>query len=133
MKPKKTRTGSAVLIIEDDKILLGKRNKEPGFGEWVLPGGKIEFGETHIQAARREAKEEVGLDIEIVRLAGKVLYYILRPDNHRIIIYSIARRVGGDIVPSSDISEAKFFTRAQLKELKLTSVVAEVLTDEGWI
>ena len=128
-----TRIGSAVLIIEGDKILLGRRNKKLGFGQWVLPGGKIEFGETHIQAAIREAKEELGLEVEIVRLAGNSLYYIIRPDEHRIIVYSIARVLKGVITPSSDISEAYFFTRDQLKDLGVTSVVAQVLKDEGWI
>ena len=130
---KTTRLGSAVLITEGDRILLGRRNKEPNFGKWVLPGGKIEFGETHIQAAYREAKEELGLEIEIIRLAGNRLYYIIEPDEHRIIVYSIARVVKGDISPSSDISEARFFTRDELKNIEITPVVTQVLRDEGWL
>lgn len=130
---KTTRLGSAVLITEGDKIILGRRNKEPNFGKWILPGGKIEFGETHIQAAIREAKEELGLEIEVIRLAGNRLYYIIKPDEHRIIVYSIARVLKGDISPSSDISDARFFTRDQLKDIEITPVVTQVLKDEGWI
>ena len=130
---KTTRIGSAVLITEGDKILLGRRNKEPNFGKWILPGGKIEFGETHIQAAIREAKEELGLEIEVIRLAGHRLYYIIKPDEHRIIVYSIARVLKGDISPSSDISDARFFTRDQLKDIEITLVVTQVLKDEGWM
>lgn len=130
---KAIRVGSAVLIIEGDKILLGRRNKEPYFGRWVLPGGKIEYGETHQQAAIREAKEELGIDIDVLRLAGRGIYYILSPDEHRMIVYSIARLLGGKMSPSTDISEARFFTRDELKNLDITPVVREVLRDEGWI
>jgi 8-oxo-dGTP diphosphatase len=130
---KKIRIGSAVLIIDDNKILLGRRNKEPNFGRWVLPGGKIEFGETHNQAAKREAKEELDLDVEIIRLAGKGVYHLIGGDEHRIIIYSIAKKARGKIKPSSDISEAKFFSKDELTNLDITPIVREILKDEKWI
>ena len=127
------RAGSAVLIVDGDSILLGRRNKHPNFGRWVLPGGKIEFGETHVDAAVREAKEELGLTIRIQRLAGCGIYYILPPPEHRLIIYSVAERIAGDIHPSSDISEARFFTPHELLDLDLTEIVSCVLRDESWL
>jgi mutator protein MutT len=130
---KNIRISSAVLIIEKGKILLGKRNKKPGFGQWVLPGGKIEFRETHQEAAKREAKEELGLSVEITRLAGKGIYHFFGEETHRIIIYNIANKTGGIIKPASDISEAKFFSKQELIALNTTSVVLEVLKDGGWI
>jgi 8-oxo-dGTP diphosphatase len=125
--------GSAVLITDGDRILLGLRNKEPNFGRWVLPGGGIEYGETHEQAAIREAKEELGVEIEILGLAGKGVYHILPPDRHRMIVYNQARIVGGEIVPSSDISEVRLFTRIELREADITPVVEAVLRDSGWL
>ncbi len=56
--------GIGVLLIKDGKVLLGKRNKEPGKNTWSLPGGKLEFGETFEACAKREVKEETGLDID---------------------------------------------------------------------
>ncbi len=130
---KNIRISSAVLIIEKGKILLGKRNKQFGFGQWVLPGGKIEFKETHQEAAKREAKEELGLNVEITRLAGKGIYHLFHKEGHRIIIYNIANKTGGIIKPASDISEAKFFSKQELIALNTSSIVLEVLKDEGWI
>lgn len=127
------RLGSAILIIQNNQILLGKRFKEPNFGKWVLPGGKIEYGETHVDAAKREAKEELGLDVDVQGLAGKGLYYIMPPGQQRMIVYSFAKPVGGSIQPSDDISEARFFTREELKTLEITPVVREVLIDAGWL
>ncbi|RLI98177.1 MAG: hypothetical protein DRP00_02505 [Candidatus Aenigmatarchaeota archaeon] len=56
--------GVGVLIIKDGKVLLGKRNEEPGKNTWSLPGGKLEFGETFEVCAKREVKEETGLDVD---------------------------------------------------------------------
>jgi 8-oxo-dGTP diphosphatase len=65
------RVGSALVIVDGDRVLLGRRAKHPNFGRWVLPGGKVEFGETHEIAAKREAKEELNLDVDLLQLAGK--------------------------------------------------------------
>jgi 8-oxo-dGTP diphosphatase len=130
---KKIRVGSAVLIVKGNEILLGKRNKEPNFGRWVLPGGKIEFGETHQQAAVREAQEELGIKIKVERLAGKGIYHLVEGDTHRMIIYSIASHIDGALNPSSDISDAKFFSKEELKMLDITPVVRQILGDELWI
>ena len=130
---KTQRVGSALLIVKDDTILLGKRAKEPGYGAWVLPGGKVEWGETHLQAAKREAMEELGLEVEPLRLAGKGVYYLMSGEVQRIIVYNIVKPVGGTLRPSSDTSEARYFSRSELKSLNLSGAVAEVLKDEGWL
>lgn len=132
---KSIRCGSAVLIVDSnqDKVLLGLRDKEPNRGRWVLPGGKIEFGESHEGAAVREAREELGVAIELVRLAGKGVYHLIADNEHRMIVYSIARAIEGELHPSSDISEARYFARDELRRLDITPVVRDVLRDEGWI
>lgn len=134
-KPKtgKIRIGSALLIVQDGRVLLGRRNKEPNFGRWVLPGGKIEFGETHEEAAVREAKEELGVSVRLRRLAGDGVYHLVDEEAHRIIIYSLAEPTGGEICPSDDISEARFFMPDELDMLDLTPIVRRVLQDEGWL
>jgi 8-oxo-dGTP diphosphatase len=55
------KIGVNVFVIKDNKILLGKRIGKTGFGTWCLPGGHFEFGESLIDAAKRELKEETGL------------------------------------------------------------------------
>src|SRR5688572_29333868 len=64
--PKKPRLGCAGLIRRGDKILLGKRNKEPNHGLWVLPGGGVEFGESFKRTLARELLEEAGIEVEVI-------------------------------------------------------------------
>ena len=108
------RVGSALLVRnEANQILLGKRNKDPQRGNWVIPGGKIHAFESIAEAAVRELREETGLLVE-VEDRFKVYEIINPPNEHRIVIYSWAKVVGGEAKASDDLSELKFF---ELKEL----------------
>ncbi len=68
---KKICAGLGVILLKDNKILLGKRHEDPekassllnGAGTWTMPGGKLEFGETFEQGARRETLEEIGIKL----------------------------------------------------------------------
>lgn len=123
------RIGSALIVLDDaDRILLGKRNKDPQRGSWVLPGGKIEAFETIAQAAARELQEETGLRVE-VEAQFRVYEIINPPSEHRIIIYSWARVAGGDPRPSDDLSELKFVSATDIGELPTTPLVRMVLHD----
>jgi 8-oxo-dGTP diphosphatase len=59
--------GIGVIICRDGKVLLGKRRNAHGAGAWCCPGGHLEYGESFAACARREVKEETGLDIENIR------------------------------------------------------------------
>ncbi len=61
---KQIKIGAAVVILQNGKILLGKRLVKAGFGQWGLPGGHIEFGESPVQAAKREIYEETGIRLK---------------------------------------------------------------------
>ncbi len=124
------RVGSAVVITNSKgEVLLGKRAKEPGYGEWILPGGKINPFETIEQAAKREAKEELGLNVDIIRRIG--VYELITSETHRVITYSLARLVPEQqtIQCSDDVSEAQFFSPAQFSSLNLSSFISNVLGD----
>src|SRR5438552_19110550 len=99
------RVGSALLVRnEANQILLGKRNKDPQKGSWVIPGGKIRAFESIAEAATRELREETGLDVEI-QGQFRVYEIINPPDEHRIVIYSWGKVVGGSATASDDLSE----------------------------
>jgi 8-oxo-dGTP diphosphatase len=76
MEEKKIGVGVGVIVFKDNKILLGKRNGDPakalsalkGEGTWTMPGGKLHFGETFEQAAKREALEETGIVLNKVQV-----------------------------------------------------------------
>jgi 8-oxo-dGTP diphosphatase len=58
------KVGIGVIIIKDNKILLGKRRNAHGEGSWCYPGGHLEFGESWEECSRREVREEVGIEIK---------------------------------------------------------------------
>jgi len=111
------------LILRGDQVLLGKRNKEPNRGLWVLPGGGIEFCETFAQTLKRELLEEAGINVE-VRNIFKTYELINPPNEHRVIVYLIADHRSGDPVPSSDLSEVRFFNSDELRALSKQSLIS---------
>ena len=127
------RVGSALLVRDEaNRILLGKRNKDPQRGSWVIPGGKIHAFESIAEAARRELKEETGLDVEVTGQFG--VYEIINPPSeHRIVIYSWARVLRGEPQASDDLSEIRFFPLQELGEVPTTPLVRQVLADAGLI
>lgn len=126
------RVGSAVLVVDGDRILLGRRNKEPNRGKWVIPGGGVEPFESVSEAARRELWEETGLSIEVDDQVG-IFEIINPPDEHRLIVYSTARPIAGELRPSSDLSEVRYVAKTDLPHLDLSPIVRRVLRKLGWL
>lgn len=130
---KSPRIGSAAIVFDGaGRILLGRRAKDPGRGEWVIPGGKIEYGETIAEAARRELKEETGLDITVLGRVG--IYEMIDSDQHRVIVYSKARAFKHtNAMGSDDLLEPTWFTSDELHDLELSEFITIVLRDAGVI
>lgn len=127
------RVGSAALVVDrHGRLLLGVRAKDPNRGKWVLPGGKVRPFETLADAVEREIREETGLEIA-VEAPFTVREIINPPHEHRLIVYSRGRVVGGELTPGSDLERAAFFGPADLDGLDLSDVVADVLDELGWL
>ncbi len=94
-------------IIADDRgrIVLVKRAIEPGYGQWVFPGGYVDRGEEVRVAAVREAREEVGLDVRLERLINVYSYSGRTP----VIVVYAATVVGGSLGCDDEGLEARFF------------------------
>src|SRR5687767_12836300 len=94
-------------IIRDERnhIVLVRRAIEPGYGLWVFPGGYVDRGEEVTAAARREAREEAGLE---VRLDGLVNVYSYPGRPLVIIVYS-ATITGGELCTDDECLEARLF------------------------
>jgi ADP-ribose pyrophosphatase YjhB (NUDIX family) len=85
--------GCGAAIVRDGRLLLVKRRRAPEAGHWSLPGGKVDFGESVADAVRREIREEVGLEIELLRALG-VVEMIGIDDQHWVSPIYLARAIG---------------------------------------
>ena len=122
-----------VIIRQDDRIVLIRRDKEPAKGLWTFPGGAVELGETVLQAARREALEETGLEIEVGEVAI-VLDSVFRDDlgavhYHYVIIDFHARPAGGELQPGSDVSDVCWASLEDVESLPMTDKAQEICRD----
>jgi 8-oxo-dGTP diphosphatase len=131
MGGEKSLLGSAVIVEKDGKFLLGERNKKNYRGFWVLPGGRVSYGETIKDAAVREIKEETGLDIEIVRFVGFQEILNLPEDYHRVVFYHLAKVKGGKLKHSDDLSDAGFFSIDEIRKMKAAESVEWALKKAG--
>jgi 8-oxo-dGTP diphosphatase len=94
-----------VVIPSGRGIVLIRRASDPFEGQWALPGGFVEIGETVEAAATREAAEETGLAVELARLVGVYSDPERDPRGHNVSVAFLARVVGGDLVAATDAAE----------------------------
>ena len=114
------RVGSAILVENNGKYLLGKRNKKNYLNFWVIPGGKVEWGENLHQAGIREIKEETNIDVEIVKFIGWKEIINIENDYHRYVFFFLGKLKNDEfeIKTTDDVSEVKFYTVDELKKLE---------------
>ncbi len=94
-----------VVIPAEKGVVLIRRGSAPFEGQWALPGGFVEVGETVEQAAVREAAEETGLAVELARLVGVYSEPERDPRGHNVSVAFLARVLGGELSASTDASE----------------------------
>jgi 8-oxo-dGTP diphosphatase len=97
-----------VVPSEEGRILLIRRGTDPYEGYWALPGGFVEVGETLEAAAAREAEEETGLEVEIVRLVGVYSDPDRDPRGHNVSAAYLARIREGEPSAATDAAEVSF-------------------------
>lgn len=137
-------------VIHRNRVLLIRRGAEPLKGRWSLPGGMMELGEELAAAARRELKEETGLDVEpleIIEVFDRIIFEgesLPRPPGalvkrqgdsknarrvryHYVIVDYVCRRKGGRLQPDSDVLDARWARRDELSEYDLTEKATSVI------
>ena len=126
------RAGASAVLFRGDAVLLVERGSGPSEGLWSLPGGSIEAGETAEDAARREVREETGLDAELVGLAG-VYDIIDRDEGGTVVLHFVIAtffgRVEGDPAAASDARDARVIGLDELGALPITLGTQHVIAE----
>ena len=90
------KVGIGVIVVKDDKILIGKRRNAHGEGTWAFPGGHLHFDETWEECAKREVMEETGLKIKNTVFVQTTNDIMQKDRKHYITIYMKADFVSGE-------------------------------------
>ena len=129
--PDRPYVGVGAVIVQDGKVVLVKRKFDPRAGEWSLPGGAVEVGETLEASVAREMQEETGLEVEvgpvievfdrITRDAdGRVRY-------HFVLVDYLCWPISGTLAPSSDVADARLVDPSDFGPYHLTPKATAVI------
>jgi len=133
--PDRPIVGVGVVVWHDDRVLLVRRGKPPRAGHWSLPGGAQQLGETVAEAARREVKEEVGLEVTLGDIVATIDLIDRDPDDriryHYTLIDFVADAPGVALRPGSDAADARWFSMAEIEALGLWSETVRVIKLAG--
>ena len=115
-----------IIVDEHGRVVLVKRAIEPGYGNWVFPGGYVDRGEEVRAAAVREAREETGLDVRLDRLINIYSYTGRVP----VVVVYAATMIGGCLECDEECLEVRLFAKDEIPwtELAFRSTV-EGLSD----
>ncbi|MBA4609080.1 NUDIX hydrolase [Aeromicrobium sp. Marseille-Q0843] len=121
---------AGAVVVDDGRILLVRRGREPGRGLWSVPGGRVEPGESLEAACAREVLEETGLTVTV----GPELWVVRLPtgDGREFEIHDFAATVtGGALLAGDDADEAAWFPLGELGTLPLVDSLLDHLRRAG--
>ena len=115
----------------DDSLLLIQRGRGAAVGEWSVPGGRVEFGESLAEAARRETAEETGLEVVV----GDVIGWVERvsAEHHFVIVDFAVTVVGGTLRAGDDAADVRWVAVNDLGSVKLVDGLLAFLQEHGVI
>ncbi len=129
--PERPLIGVGAVIVDGGRVVVVRRGHEPLKGEWSIPGGVLEIGETLRAGAAREALEETSMIVE----AGEVLEVLDRIvcdregriQFHYVLIDFLCRRTGGELRAGGDAEEARWISAGELDSFSIADSAAAVL------
>jgi 8-oxo-dGTP diphosphatase len=129
--PERPLIGVGAIIIDRGRALVVRRATEPLKGEWSIPGGVLELGETLRSGVAREAKEETGLDVVPLEVLDVYDRIVADPDGrtryHYVLIDYLCQVTGGELCAASDASEVRWITEAELETFSIADSAEEVI------
>ena len=129
--PEQPLVGVGAIIVRDAQVVLVKRGHAPLLGEWSIPGGLLEIGETLRQGVEREAQEETGLVVRAKELLG--VFERIVPDDqkrtrfHYVLVDFLCEVLSGELKASGDAADARWFAADELSVFPLPEDTAAVI------
>lgn len=129
--PDRPIVGVGAVIIQSGRVLLVKRGSPPLLGQWSLPGGVVELGETLRSAVEREAREETGLQVkagEIVEVLDRIIPGEEgRAQYHYVLIDFLCRVTGGELLAGGDAADVAWADEDDLEKFHLEKPALQVI------
>ncbi len=136
--PEKPVVGIGGVVIEDNRTLLIRRGSEPLRGQWSIPGGTLELGESLQAGVARELREETGLEVRVLELievfdrifpsqTGNDGSPVRGPKFHYVIVDYLCERISGEARAGSDVTDVAFATEDELADYHLTETASRVI------
>ncbi len=136
--PDRPVVGIGGVVIENERALLIKRGSEPLLGQWSIPGGTLELGESLQQGVARELLEETGLEVRVLDMIEAFDRIFLdaaaansndrsRPKYHYVIVDYLCERLAGKAQAGSDVTDIAYATEQELEKFQMTSTAMRVL------
>jgi len=129
--PHVPRVGVGVVIFKKDQIVLVQRQNHPAQGEWSIPGGLVNIGETVRQAAQREIREECSLEIDNLEILDVFEYIENKNDSvkyHFIVLDYVADWKSGKLKAGSDAPQAQWVSVSDLDQISMKPQLKKMLT-----
>jgi len=129
--PEHPVVGVGAVVVRDGRALIVRRGHEPRKGEWSLPGGMLDLGESLADAARREVKEETGLDVEIGPII-ETFDRVHRDDQgriryHFVIVDFVCWSASGEAVAGSDAEDVAWVTADEVDRYSVNAHAKAVI------
>jgi 8-oxo-dGTP diphosphatase len=122
----------AVVRNRNGEVLLVRRGRPPRLGEWSIPGGKVEWGESVENALVREVREETGLTIEVLGLIDVVDSFTEEPagslSHHYVLLDFAAKSDGNGLKVGDDVVEVRWVPPSELASYNLWSETLRIIT-----
>ncbi len=131
--PERPIASAAACVFNGDRVLLVKRANPPSQGQWSVPGGAVELGETIPQTVKREINEECGIEIEVGKVFNVESFSV--PDEkgrikyHYVVTYVVAYHVSGEAEAGSDALDVRWVTRRELSGIEMNPVVRRYMLE----
>ena len=129
--PARPIVGVGAVIVQDGQVVLIRRRYEPRKGQWTLPGGGVEVGESHEAAVAREMLEETGLQVEVGPVI-EVFDRITRDEDqrvryHYVLVDYLCWPIAGELCAGSDVDAAVLVAPSALAPYALTEKATAVI------